>query len=94
VRLSKRRQKIGVQSSSTNTRLIVRHVPINEQEFSVHKFREKQLQPYDEEEETKAEEAAKKALLGNSLQINLINNAGGLFSYYFPGITNIYRKFK
>jgi len=63
VRLSKRRQKIGVQSSSTNTRLIVRHVPINEQEFSVHKFREKQLQPYDEEEETKAEEAAKKALL-------------------------------
>ncbi|XP_025409311.1 RNA polymerase II-associated factor 1 homolog [Sipha flava] len=62
VRLSKRRQKIGVQSSSTNTRLIVRHVPINEQEFSVHKFREKQLQPYDEEEEAKAEEAAKKAM--------------------------------
>lgn len=65
VRLSKRRQKIGVQSSSTNTRLIVRHVPINEQEFSVHKFREKQLQPYDEEEETKAEEAAKKAIIGS-----------------------------
>ncbi|XP_050547977.1 RNA polymerase II-associated factor 1 homolog [Daktulosphaira vitifoliae] len=63
VRLSKRRQKVGVQSSSTNTRLIVRHVPINEQEFSVHKFREKQLQPYDEEEEEKAEEAAKKAIL-------------------------------
>ncbi|XP_029347669.1 RNA polymerase II-associated factor 1 homolog isoform X3 [Acyrthosiphon pisum] len=62
VRLSKRRQKIGTQSSSTNTRLIVRHVPINEQEFSVHKFREKQLQPYDEEEEAKAEEAAKKAM--------------------------------
>lgn len=65
VRLSKRRQKIGVQSSSTNTRLIVRHVPINEQEFSVHKFREKQLQPYDEEEEAKAEEAAKRAMNGN-----------------------------
>lgn len=45
--------------------MIVRHVPINEQEFSVHKFREKQLQPYDEEEETKAEEAAKKAMIGN-----------------------------
>ncbi|XP_050428616.1 RNA polymerase II-associated factor 1 homolog [Adelges cooleyi] len=63
VRLSKRRQKVGTQSSSTNTRLIVRHVPINEQEFSVHQFREKQLQPYDEEEEEKAEEAAKKAML-------------------------------
>ncbi|VVC29605.1 Hypothetical protein CINCED_3A008847 [Cinara cedri] len=63
VRLSKRRQKIGVQSSSTNTRLIVRHVPINEQEFSVHKFREKQLQPYDEEEEAKAEEEAKRAMM-------------------------------
>ncbi|XP_060876580.1 RNA polymerase II-associated factor 1 homolog [Metopolophium dirhodum] len=62
VRLSKRRQKIGTQSSSSNTRLIVRHVPINEQEFSVHKLREKQLQPYDEEEEAKAEEAAKKAM--------------------------------
>ncbi|KAF0769259.1 RNA polymerase II-associated factor 1, partial [Aphis craccivora] len=66
VRLSKRRQKIGTQSSSTNTRLIVRHVPINEQEFSVHKFREKQLQPYDDEEEAKAEEAAKKAMQGDS----------------------------
>lgn len=54
-----------MQSSSTNTRLIVRHVPINEQEFSVHKFREKQLQPYDEEEEAKAEEAAKRAMIGN-----------------------------
>lgn len=65
VRLSKRRQKIGVQSSSTNTRLIVRHVPINESEFSVHKYREKQLMPYDEEEETIAEEAAKRAINGN-----------------------------
>lgn len=63
--MSKRRQKIGVQSSSTNTRLIVRHIPINEQEFTVHKFREKQLQPYDEEEEAKAEEEAKRALNGN-----------------------------
>ncbi|XP_025421110.1 RNA polymerase II-associated factor 1 homolog [Sipha flava] len=61
VRLCKRRQKIGVQSSSTNTKLIVRHVPINEEDFSLHKFREQQLQQYDEEEEANAEETAKKA---------------------------------
>lgn len=51
VRLSKRQKKKGEQSSNTNTKLIVQHVPISEREHIIHKMRENHLKSYDEEEE-------------------------------------------
>lgn len=43
VRLSKRRQKAGQPAS--NTRLIVKHRPMDAQEFRMQRYREKQLEP-------------------------------------------------
>lgn len=50
VRLSKRRQKVG-QAASSNTRLIVKHRPMDAQEFRMQRYREKQLEPPGEEDE-------------------------------------------
>lgn len=50
VRLSKRRQKAG--TAPNNTRLVVRHRPMDANEFNIHRQREKQLQhPIEEEDE-------------------------------------------
>ncbi|XP_003689974.1 RNA polymerase II-associated factor 1 homolog isoform X1 [Apis florea] len=54
VRLSKRRQKVGQQPN--NTRLIVRHRPLNANEFKMQRYREKQLEPPGEEDEDEEEE--------------------------------------
>lgn len=50
VRLSKRRVKAGGQAA-TNTRLIVKHRPMDAPEFRMQRFREKQLEPPNEDEE-------------------------------------------
>lgn len=54
VRLSKRRQKIG--QPPNNTRLVVKHKPLNAQEFRMQRYRERQLEPPGEEEEEDEEE--------------------------------------
>lgn len=43
VRLSKRRQKVG--QAASNTRLIVKHRPMDATEFRMQRYREKQLEP-------------------------------------------------
>lgn len=54
VRLSKRRQKPG--QAPSNTRLVIKHRPINEIEYKMQRYREKQLeQPGDDEEEEEPE---------------------------------------
>jgi RNA polymerase II-associated factor 1 len=52
VRLSKRRQKIGAQS---NTKLVVKHRPLNANEHKMQVAREKQLEPTGDEEEFESE---------------------------------------
>lgn len=54
VRLSKRRQKIG--QPPNNTRLVVKHRPLNAQEFRMQRYRERQLEPPGEEEEEDEED--------------------------------------
>ena len=54
VRLSKRRQKIGQQPN--NTRLVVKHRPLNAQEFRMQRYREKLLEPPGEEDEEEEED--------------------------------------
>jgi RNA polymerase II-associated factor 1 len=55
VRLSKRRQKVGQPAS--NTRLIVKHRPMDANEFRMQRYREKQLEPTgDEDEEMEIEQ--------------------------------------
>lgn len=54
MRLTKRRQKIGVQPN--NTRLIVRHRPLNANEFKMQRYREKQLEPPGDDDEEEEEE--------------------------------------
>lgn len=54
MRLNKRRQKVGQQPN--NTRLIVRHRPLNANEFRMQRYREKQLEPPGEEDEDEEEE--------------------------------------
>lgn len=49
VRLSKRRQKVGQPAS--NTRLVVKHRPMDANEFRMQRYREKQLEPPGEEDE-------------------------------------------
>ncbi|CAG9860698.1 unnamed protein product [Phyllotreta striolata] len=49
VRLSKRRQKVGQPPS--NTRLIVKHRPMDANEFRMQRYREKQLEPTGEDDE-------------------------------------------
>ncbi|KAF7284753.1 hypothetical protein GWI33_021622 [Rhynchophorus ferrugineus] len=49
VRLSKRRQKVG--QGPSNTRLVVKHRPMNANEFRMQRYREKQLEPPGEEDE-------------------------------------------
>lgn len=49
VRLSKRRQKAG--QAASNTRLIVKHRTMDAAEFRMQRFREKQLEPPNEDEE-------------------------------------------
>ncbi|RZC32903.1 RNA polymerase II-associated factor 1 -like, partial [Asbolus verrucosus] len=49
VRLSKRRQKVGQPAS--NTRLIVKHRPMDANEFRMQRYREKQLEPTGDEDE-------------------------------------------
>ncbi|KAF5298598.1 hypothetical protein FQR65_LT09693 [Abscondita terminalis] len=55
VRLSKRRQKPGQQPS--NTRLVVKHRPMDAPEFRMQRYREKQLEPAgDEDDEMEMEQ--------------------------------------
>lgn len=54
VRLSKRRQKLGVQSN--NTKLAVKHRPLNAPEHRMQRTREKQLEAACEEDEEPEEE--------------------------------------
>lgn len=56
VRLSKRRQKAG--QTPSNTRLVVKHRPMNNTEYRMQLYREKQLQPVgeDDDEEENEEE--------------------------------------
>lgn len=54
VRLSKRRQKPG--QAPSNTRLVIKHRPINEVEYKMQRYREKQLEhPGEEEDEEEPE---------------------------------------
>ncbi|XP_067000190.1 RNA polymerase II-associated factor 1 homolog [Anabrus simplex] len=54
VRLSKRRQKVGQQPN--NTRLVVRHRPLNAQEYRMQRYRERLLEAPGEEEDEEEEE--------------------------------------
>ena len=54
VRLSKRRHKTG--QAPNNTRLVVRHCPLSAQEFKMQRYRERQLEPPNEEDEDDDEE--------------------------------------
>lgn len=54
MRLSKRRQKAG--QPPNNTRLVVKHRPMDANEFNIHRLREKQLEPHVEEDEESEEE--------------------------------------
>ncbi|XP_055294950.1 RNA polymerase II-associated factor 1 homolog [Sitodiplosis mosellana] len=56
VRLNKRRQNIGQQPN--NTKLVVKHVALNEGEHRLQRYREKQLEPPGEEEEIEEIEEA------------------------------------
>ncbi|KAF2903243.1 hypothetical protein ILUMI_02939 [Ignelater luminosus] len=49
VRLSKRRQKLG--QTPSNTRLIVKHRPMDASEFRMQRYREKQLEPAGDEDD-------------------------------------------
>lgn len=54
VRLSKRRQKPG--QAPSNTRLVIKHRPINELEYRMQRYRERQLEtPGEEDEEEEPE---------------------------------------
>uniref|UniRef100_A0A6B2EFM7 RNA polymerase II-associated factor 1 homolog n=1 Tax=Phlebotomus kandelakii TaxID=1109342 RepID=A0A6B2EFM7_9DIPT len=54
VRLSKRRQKIG--QAPNNTKLVVKHRPLNASEHRMQRYRERQLEPHAEDEEEEMEE--------------------------------------
>jgi len=54
VRLSKRRLKPGQQIS--NSKLVVKHRPLNKQEMKMQRYRERNLEPLNEEEEDMSEE--------------------------------------
>merc|ERR1719260_54376 len=54
VRLSKRRLKQGQQAS--NSKLVVKHRPLNKQEHKMQRYREKNLEPLQEDEEEEEEE--------------------------------------
>lgn len=54
VRLCKRRQKSN--QVANNTRLIVKHRPLTSSESKMHRFREKQLEPFGYDESDQEEE--------------------------------------
>merc|ERR1712228_299981 len=54
VRLSKRRLKPGQQIS--NSKLVVKHRALNKQEMKMQRYRERNLEPLNEEEEDMSEE--------------------------------------
>merc|ERR1711994_395969 len=54
VRLSKRRLKQGQQAS--NSKLVVKHRPLNKQEHKMQRYIEKNLEPLQEDEEMSEEE--------------------------------------
>lgn len=54
VRLSKRRLKVGQQIS--NSKLVVRHRPLNKQEHKMQRYRERNLEPLQEDEDMSEEE--------------------------------------
>lgn len=54
--MSKRRQKPGTAPS--NTRLVIKHRPINELEYKMQRYRERQLEPPNEEDEEEEEPEA------------------------------------
>ncbi|KAJ6640617.1 RNA polymerase II-associated factor 1 like [Pseudolycoriella hygida] len=56
VRLNKRRQKVG--QPQTNTKLVVRHIPLNAAEYRMQRYREKQLEPVGDEDEEEAYESS------------------------------------
>lgn len=45
------KRSLKISARSVNTKLVVKHVPISEQESNINKAREKLLQPLDDEEE-------------------------------------------
>jgi len=55
VRLSKRRQKLGIQAN--NTKLVVKHRPLNAPEHKMQVTRDKQLEPAGDEEEEVEDDA-------------------------------------
>lgn len=72
VRLSKRRQKIG--QPPNNTRLVVKHRPLNAQEFRMQRYRERQLEPPGEEEEEDEEEEEEQTQEDAGDQDDTVNN--------------------
>merc|ERR1712236_93037 len=54
VRLSKRRLKAGQQIS--NSKLVVKHRPLNKQEHKMQRYRERNLEPLQEDEEKEDQE--------------------------------------
>lgn len=64
VRLSKRRQKAGVPSS--NTKLVVRHRPLNAAEHKMQTMRERQLEPPGEEEEISGDDEMEEERIENT----------------------------
>jgi RNA polymerase II-associated factor 1 len=78
VRLSKRRQKVGQPAS--NTRLIVKHRPMDANEFRMQRYREKQLEPTgDEDEEMEIEQTEEQHEIESKHQIIPINHSHYLF---------------
>ena len=54
VRLTKRRLKAGQQAS--NSKLVVKHRPLNKQELKMQRYRERNLEPPNEDEEISEED--------------------------------------
>merc|ERR1712242_194279 len=62
VRLSKRRLKAGQQIS--NSKLVVKHRPLNKQEHKMQRYRERNLEPIQEDEDMSEEEEEEEDLGG------------------------------
>jgi RNA polymerase II-associated factor 1 len=66
VRLSKRRQKAGQQPS--NTKLVVKHRPLNAAEHRMQRYRERQLEPPGDDEDEEEEDGEPEEQLQNTDQ--------------------------
>ena len=81
VRLTKRRLKAGQQAS--NSKLVVKHRPLNKQELKMQRYRERNLEPPNEDEEISEEDEEEEEQLPETAEggaeIRLIHNNNSVF---------------